>query len=312
MVDILRSTRHLTLLMGMALMAFFMASGTSWLLAIPLTSGLDPNGLPAFVPVRPGGDEFPTFVDRSSDLICQHNVFDTTDRPCDGSADPPPPGPEAGTEVLACPRGAQLVGTISSEIGSQSLAFIRLNGELALASLGQEVEGLGRVEQIGWHRVLVVMNQSSKCLLDLYSDPTTLSDRSVSSSGDTDPPQLMSVPLDEISREIEVVSATERRVGRDLIRRVMSSPREVIGSVRVLPVHTAEGMQGFRLYGIGSGSPLDRLGLQNGDVVTEINGIEMNSVDRPIMAYTRLRNESSLTVSYLRRGRTGQISVEIQ
>ena len=50
---------------------------------------------------------------------------------------------------------------------------------------------------------------------------------------------------------------------------------------------------------------LDRLrmiGLLNGDVISAINGLEMNSPDQALLAYTKLKTANHLSVSLERNG----------
>ncbi len=65
----------------------------------------------------------------------------------------------------------------------------------------------------------------------------------------------------------------------------------------------APGRNGIVLCGVKTGSALARFGLQNGDVVTRINGLPMTNPDDGIAAYRALRTTERLSVEVARRGR---------
>ena len=60
---------------------------------------------------------------------------------------------------------------------------------------------------------------------------------------------------------------------------------------------------GFKLFSIKPGSIYSKIGLKNGDIVHKINGYEMNSPDKALDIYQKLRSASSISVELTRRGR---------
>jgi general secretion pathway protein C len=73
-------------------------------------------------------------------------------------------------------------------------------------------------------------------------------------------------------------------------------------SVRVVPSVKDGRPNGFKLYAIRPGSLFALNGLENGDTVRSINGMDMSSPDRALEVYTKLRNASHLSVQVERRG----------
>ena len=59
---------------------------------------------------------------------------------------------------------------------------------------------------------------------------------------------------------------------------------------------------GFRLFSIRPDGPFAKIGLQNGDVISAINGLEMNSPDQALLAYTKLKTANHLSVAIERNG----------
>ena len=83
--------------------------------------------------------------------------------------------------------------------------------------------------------------------------------------------------------------------------RVLANPRSLIELVRPVPHQENSRFVGFRLYP-GSRPELFReLGLRPGDLVTAVNGIELDSPARGMQLLNDLRTSSSLVVT-IRRG----------
>jgi len=67
-----------------------------------------------------------------------------------------------------------------------------------------------------------------------------------------------------------------------------------------------------QLFGVRGNSLLGRLGMQNGDVLNRINGLDIGSPDRALEAYSRLRTSDNLQVSVTRNGQPVNIDFHIR
>ena len=70
-------------------------------------------------------------------------------------------------------------------------------------------------------------------------------------------------------------------------------------------------IKGFRLHGV-SGSPLGRLGMRSGDVLTSVNGHPIDSPDAGLTAFRRFRKSNRLRVVVLRGGAPVSLSYRIE
>jgi general secretion pathway protein C len=61
---------------------------------------------------------------------------------------------------------------------------------------------------------------------------------------------------------------------------------------------------GFKLFSIVPDSLYSKIGIQNGDVIRRINGYEMNSPDKALEVYQKLRDANRIEVELERRGDT--------
>ena len=61
-------------------------------------------------------------------------------------------------------------------------------------------------------------------------------------------------------------------------------------------------IKGFRLFQFEPNSIFQKLGIKEGDVVREINGVPLNNVARTIQFLNGLRSEGNVQVSVVRNG----------
>lgn len=304
MEQILHASRTVTGLMGVAMSAFFVASGVSSLTSVHfLTFGGHEGHLPNIDPTPRHG-----VVHRSGNEVCQRNVFDSSLRPCEQPLAPPQPDNQAVPPL--CEPSVSLIGTMVSSHDTKSLALLRRDQEFMVVGIGEILEGQGQVRRIGWRLVLVEDESGGECLLDLYGPPREGRHLGAHSARPVSPAPLSSTSGGVLSASvlddaIEVISPSARRVSKRFVEEVLSDPGRVLKAIRARALVVTEGgqMRGFRLYGIPRGSLLSRLGLRSGDVVNSVNNIEMTSLDRPLEALTALRHADNFSVGVTRRGR---------
>ena len=99
-------------------------------------------------------------------------------------------------------------------------------------------------------------------------------------------------------------------VERAFVEKLMSNPALLAKQARVIPAMKDGETRGFKFYGIRKDSLPRLLGLKNGDMLMNVNGEELTSMDKAMSLYTKLRHASNLSITIERRGET--ISKEIQ
>ncbi len=98
------------------------------------------------------------------------------------------------------------------------------------------------------------------------------------------------------------LSETDYKVDRAEVDRVLANLNEVAMQARIVPSFKNGKANGFKMFSIKQGSIYWKIGLQNGDVIQKINGYEMNSVDRGLEIYSKLRDATNLIIELQRRG----------
>ena len=115
----------------------------------------------------------------------------------------------------------------------------------------------------------------------------------------------------ELDAGVKSTDATHVTVAKTLVDKILANPMAVAQGARVVPAVSNGKPAGFKLYAIRPSSLFARLGLQNGDTLTAINGNAIDSADKALEVYTKIRDASTLQLDLTRKGSTVQIVIEV-
>ena len=86
----------------------------------------------------------------------------------------------------------------------------------------------------------------------------------------------------------------------ELSRHLARGPQPLVASVRVAPARSKGRFVGFRLVMIAPGSPAERAGLREGDVLTHINDLPIGRPEQVMKVWGALEGAQELKVSFKR------------
>jgi general secretion pathway protein C len=115
-----------------------------------------------------------------------------------------------------------------------------------------------------------------------------------------------------IDSGIKKIDDTTYEIDKSLVDKVLLNPMAVAKGARVVPAMKNGKPEGFKLYAIRPSSAFAKLGLTNGDTLTSINGFELNSADRALEVYTKLRVATQLELEVTRRGKPVTLKYSIK
>lgn len=110
------------------------------------------------------------------------------------------------------------------------------------------------------------------------------------------------VAIDGAEQAIACANENACTVDRAFIDKLIANPSQLMTQARMFPVTKDGETAGFRVSGIRSGSLATMIGLQNGDVVSEVNGAKLGTIDDALGMYQKLRRASHLSVTVERGG----------
>lgn len=203
-----------------------------------------------------------------------------------------------------CALNIELVGTIYLGNREKSLATVKEKGlsdadvyRVGDVIIGSDDAVIAAVER----NELIINNKGIKECLSLKSDIEKQIESGEGGSGQASvtgaPEQLPPVLVDGPYVESELGAGFGK----------------IINAARFVPNLTDSQMNGFKIFAIDPSSLFSKVGLQNGDIITQVNDVSLKNPDQGFALYEAFRNEREVRISVLRNGSTPQmITVRIK
>jgi general secretion pathway protein C len=196
------------------------------------------------------------------------------------------------------PPDLAAVGVVVAEPPGRSVAILLSEGRTRVVAEGDEAFG-GQVMKVSSDRVLLSFGGER---LDLR----------VTASGPRDdlPPPPAAVPAEARAEPDEPATRVMKR--EDVQQRLAGEMNRILAETALRPVTEDGRVVGVKLTRIAQDSLLTEAGLRAGDVLTTINGTEIDGMATLISLWPRLQGASELNARGLRDGRPFSISLSLQ
>ena len=238
-----------------------------------------------------------------------------------GAAPAAPPPPRTCTDLKAPPLRtslrAQLVAGIVADPPRWSTAVITdtSSRETRTYGIGEEVLGarLLSVERLrdeadasrrGFRVAAIVCNGGQKEYVDFETGssgggpPPSVGVSPVPAPFAGAPPAAGAASLDGIKS----MGDNRYEVQRSVIDGTLSNLNAIATQARIVPSFKNGLANGFKVFSIQPGSFYTAIGVENGDVIQKINGYEINSPDKALEVYQKLRESRHITMDIERNG----------
>ncbi len=87
---------------------------------------------------------------------------------------------------------------------------------------------------------------------------------------------------------------------------------ELLTQARVVPNIAGNRINGYRIFAITPGSLYANIGLQDGDVIHSVNGIQITTPESALQLFQQLQNEKRFTVNIDRNGQSMTLNYTVQ
>jgi general secretion pathway protein C len=101
---------------------------------------------------------------------------------------------------------------------------------------------------------------------------------------------------------VRMVSDNKYDISRTVLDQQLSNLSTISTQARIVPSFKNGVANGFKLFSIQPGSLYASIGVENGDVIQRINGYEINSPDRALELFQKLKESSHVTIELERGG----------
>lgn len=180
------------------------------------------------------------------------------------------------------------VAAIIEELSSKRQLFLRLH---------DQIPDVGEISEIR-HNGIVIRQGDQQELLEL-------------STGQPDKP-----PTPQVASTGPAAALSGGQIKKVLDRReveqAMNDLPKLLSQARAVPVLTNGTMNGFRLDYIAPTSFYEKIGLQYGDVLKQVNGVEIKDPGTMLSLFQQLRNEKSVKLDVLRNNQRTTMMFEIR
>ena len=196
-----------------------------------------------------------------------------------------------------------LVGTAIADPPKYSLVQITnpdLN-ETQVYAIGDRYQG-ARIYAVEKERVLIDNNGVNE-----YIDNSAAAPPNLGVSPVPQPPQAGGG-----GEGVKQLSENQYVVAKSEINNALTNLSDLATKARIVPSFKNGVANGFKLFSIVPDSLYAKIGIQNGDVIRRINGYEMNSPDKALEIYQKLRDASRIEIELERRGETLRKSYSIE
>ncbi len=111
---------------------------------------------------------------------------------------------------------------------------------------------------------------------------------------------------------VRQVTPSRYVVDRRAVESELDNVTQLLTKARLVPNFTDGRPDGFRIFSIVPSSLFDRVGLQNGDVIQRINGVELKEPENFLRVFTQLRDQSRISIDLVRNNQRGTYDYEIR
>lgn len=116
----------------------------------------------------------------------------------------------------------------------------------------------------------------------------------------------------EYEKGVEKKGPYEYEIDEDMLDEQLKNLDELGKQARVVPNYKDGKYEGFKLVGVRPGSLYRSIGIRSGDVVKSINGQDINSPNKAMQLFRKLKNSNDIRLNLDRRGQTKQLKYNIR
>ncbi|MCU0241989.1 MAG: PDZ domain-containing protein [Vicinamibacteria bacterium] len=207
-----------------------------------------------------------------------------------------------GLLLVAPPPDLVARGIVLSRNEGRSVALLAANNRTRVALVGESAFG-GKVLRIENDSVVMLFGEESVTV------PLT----SGRGGAAIATPARSTAPMGNMPPAVEDPATPPRAMSRpDLDRRISTEMNRILSETALQPVMEDGRVKGVFVSRIADGSLLTDVGLRKGDVITNINGTNIDSLATLLSLYTRLQGAKELRAVVVRGGQATSLQLSIK
>ncbi len=299
-------------LVVVAICAIFGARATATAIEAAMASNV-PTMKPGAHIAAAGAPQGPVYSKEVEEIL-KRNIFCSTCPPflkkAEADSSGPPPPPQLQKSSLALKLLAIMFAPPPAD-PHWSMAIIRDNdaktaGPYSIGSKIREAE----IDDIDETHVYLNFGGGRREYLELLDNAQAPA--AVAAAAAPPAPAQKDPFAAELDKGIKKTGNNTYEVQHSTLDSLLGNMGALARAARIVP-ETRDGKSiGFRLFSIKPDGPFGKIGLQNGDVISAINGLEMTSPDKALEVYTKLKTANHLSVGLERNGQKATMDYTIR
>jgi general secretion pathway protein C len=279
--------------------AYLMADMINQMVGSRLEASIKPMQQPA-----PSLSLSGTVARRNYSEIVEGNIFNAKLRGRN-QEETAPIAPQVTYEAIPVDLKVTLMGTVVQDgIENVSYAILehQVNREQVLYRLGDSVENVAKIVKIDRNEVTLQVGSTHRTLR-LYLEEEQ--------SGAGTVPGIQAGQQGP-GEGVVKVTPSQWVLDRQEITAALDNLPQLLTKARVIPNFSGGQPDGFRIFSIVPNSFFAKIGLQNGDVLQRINGIEIKDPENFMSVFQQLKGETSVTLDLVRNNQKQTFAYEIR
>ena len=217
--------------------------------------------------------------------------------------------------VSLAPRTAFiLVGTIVSSSPAARRAILWANGMKQPKAFREteEVEPGAFLSSVERDKVWLTRG-SEREMLELLPVGSKVR-ASLSPTAAPGAPQAAGTSPSQPAGDIRVERLADNRFSIDEagVAQLTGNINQYMTQIRLIPFFEGNKSAGYRIAAIRPGTTFEQLGFQGGDVLQQVNGLDLSSPEKLYTIFQNLKDEKKVSVNILRQGQKNTLTYEIR
>ncbi len=286
--------KHYLAAANLVVLGFVVWSGVS--LGLSVFSQRLENRIIDQAPVRAGSSSAPKLRTLAHyEAIAQKNIF--------GGASQQSAGAPENDEAIPAQTSSgdyRLRGTILGASDESSFAILE-NIKSKEQDLYRPGDAVGSAELVSVSADAITVRQSGKLVrIEIFGEddgkPLPFSSKPAAL------PKTTAASPKDAGTIAEEVAPNKFVVSRDSLNQHMANLNSFLSQVRIVPFFKDGKPYGFKLASVRQDSPVAKLGIERGDIITQVNGISVEKPEDLMNLYRQVQQLDSVTLELEREG----------